>query len=138
MDLNESVTEYKLVNKKLTVICKLPPKVEILKTKYGEYGLFAKDDIQQNEIIWSNKEYVLNGEDFDNEANLITDFGEYNINKYTHFSGADKENKTFFIYSFGCFTNHSCDPNTTDDYLSKDEKKFKVFSRRKIKKGEEI
>ena len=137
MEYNFEEFKYTLIDKNLTIEVNLPENLEICNTTYGQ-GIFAKENFKEGEIIWRMNQIFLRNEDFNDKITLNTNKGQYILDKLTHCSGGDKTNDTLIVYSFDAYVNHSCNPNTRDEYYSFEKNIYQTIAMRDIKKGEQI
>lgn len=110
--------------KKKQMFSWMNPKLEVRETgKFGK-GVFAKEEIEKDEVLAIFGGYILSAKDETNLSKEYNDSGVQISEDFVLSSGNKKEETDYF--------NHSCDPNTGF------QGQIFLVAIRKIKKDEEI
>ncbi len=103
------------------------PKTHIRESKKGGKGLFAKKDINKEEVVFIKSGHILDGKQ---TKNFAEELGDYYLQIHDDFyiSPTTKDE----VLSTAIFINHSCEPNVGPDG------QITFIALRDIKAGEEL
>jgi SET domain-containing protein len=120
-------------------------KIEIRKSPVHRYGVFAKEDIDKEEILEEVPSIIFPSIAVDAEVEKIEVASRCALGQYVfhwpcskHFQDEYSIQYRAIPLGYGCLYNHRHENNASWDDSDLCEGAFKFFSNEKIKKGEEI
>eukprot|EP01084_Bolivina_argentea_P065966 120248_1 len=116
----------------------VPSIAKIVKNEYG-LALYAQKEFHIGDQMWIDKELKLLDEDLPQKIPLITNQGEFVLDKFVHPSWHAYPEEFWGLYGFDSFVNHSCDANTHYNYvIINDGCIYDAFASKRIEIGDEI
>ena len=103
----------------ITLKFKIPEKLCLSKTRFGNFGLFAKQNFKKGDIVFENQCPLVDFNSIPHKIIFDTNQGTFEGNKFTHTSHFF--DNWVFMYNYDVYTNHSCDPNTSDYVIDKND-----------------